>query len=194
MVSLLGKILSRKPKCPYCQYELPKVPRNKAKCPQCRQQIYVKALPPKWDKALYTETQAKEIEQQEKQSKQKEADEKWRQLNQDLQQAMRRGDYQAMRDLYRDMALEAHRRGKTSLKLQEVAHEMELRHYQQTGIGKAEVLGTNCCDACQTQNGLVIDVSEGIKNQPIPYKGCTNKINHAAPDCWCVCTYIPVAG
>ena len=194
MMSLFKNLFSIKLQCPYCQKELPKVPRSKAKCPHCGQRIYVKAFPPQWEKRLYTEAQAKEVEQQEKRRKQKEADEKWGQLNHDLQQAMRRGDLQVMQNLYRDMALIAHQRSRPSFKLQQVAHEMELRYYEKSKLTKVEVLGTNCCDVCQAQNGLVVSISEAMKNQPIPQRGCTNKINNEAPDCWCVCTYIPVVG
>ena len=47
--------LRTKPVCPYCNFELSKIPETKKKCPNCENFIYVRIHPHTKSKILITE-------------------------------------------------------------------------------------------------------------------------------------------
>jgi len=54
--------LNTKQFCPYCNFELQKIPLRKSKCPECKKFIYVKRRPNEKSKRLVTEEEAEKIE------------------------------------------------------------------------------------------------------------------------------------
>jgi len=62
--NFLRKIISSKPKCPYCHRELPKFPLRKSKCPYCKEVIFIKRRPSSKRKILVTKEEAEKIEKE----------------------------------------------------------------------------------------------------------------------------------
>lgn len=166
--------LFKKPfQCPYCHKELPFIPKATRKCPFCEKKMKL------FEGKLWTV--------------QKLQDYKWGLFNQQLNQAMRKNDFNELRRIYLEMADFLEREGKNNShilqlarKMQSLSQKEELLAKQQDGFKKVEILANQGCPECLKQNGKIYSIDQALKEMPLPNKNCCHQYGY------CRCSYISV--
>ncbi|MDP2949452.1 MAG: hypothetical protein Q8P22_07930 [Chloroflexota bacterium] len=181
--------------CPYCGAETVPVPSRKKKCRACGNYVFVKVKPSDRRRYLVTEEQAREIEAEWAQYHRRQKDESWAALNRQLQEAMRRSDWQEMSGLYFQMASQLFEEGRESFRLARLARECKLKAYQESGVVEVvQILAclAESCPACRALHGKRFAIKQALQEMPIPVETCSTWKEEGRTHGWCRCHYAAV--
>jgi len=98
-------------------------------------------------------------------------------------------DYHKLSEKYYEVALLLNKSQLPHIKELTEASKNELLHYQQEGLEKVVIIGTDC-DACKNQNGRILTVAEALEKMPLPHKECSYVL-HKSSVPFCTCCYAP---
>ena len=184
-------------RCPYCSVVLDPRPRRKTKCRSCGNTILLRA------RYLVTEEQAKRIDVQDKLGiDEKKYLELWRELaerfkrspseedvlwygwGEQLQVAMKEGDWIAMGRIHGEQSRFLRDRGKPFFHVLQQVPKCRLHYYQNAGIQTVQVsVAPNACATCRVLAGKKMSTSQALAESPIPVQECENG--------FCRCGYTP---
>ena len=97
------------------------------------------------------------------------------------------GQWHELSMLYQQMGAHLLDEGKPHRRLQQQAHEAELRHlatlseWEPEGRRRAVILANACCDACEQLDGQVFTFEEAMDAIPLPPEVCERE--------WCNCLW-----
>lgn len=195
-----SKIYIIDPKCPYCKQEFNPIPKRKKKCPNCENFVYVKYSPSNSQERLVTELEKQAIEQEwqlhyqqiDKKSR-KDADLKWGELNKQVVEAMKIGDWATMKQCYNEMVYILGREGRSAQRTIEERNRCELMNLKESSIEKVEILtarNETVCKYCASLEGKISTIDEALKTMPIP-GNCSGDV-FGTGHSFCRCEYLPV--
>ena len=110
-----------------------------------------------------------------------------KELSQQVQRALKQGDWEAARGAYWSQASVLFAEGRDNRKVLEEAFRCDLRGKQKVGVAQVEVLSSGderVCDGCRAVDGKKFALSDAFDSMPLPGDGCE----------MCRCVYISVFG
>jgi hypothetical protein len=97
--------------------------------------------------------------------------------------------------VYREIAERLRDTGRNAMPTMRLWAKAEMRSMKSCGGVRAVqvVASPGACAVCTAQNGLIVPLSEAIKNPPVPCRGCTNKeFDPNGKYSWCTCVFVAV--
>ncbi len=188
--------------CPSCQHVLETMPKARRKCPACRAWIYLKRRPTEEHRQLVTAEEAQRIEGEWQAHYKKlvvedrrRADQRWGDLNRQLVEAMKIGDWGSMKQLYFEQAFQLWREGKSFFRAAQESRRSELRSYEQSGISEVDIFTCReeSCEACRVSEGKRFTIKQALEEMPIPLADCMSDIGEfGQKQGRCRCMYGPI--
>ena len=135
-----------------------------------------------------TEQQVKDVER-------KQREEQWKDLSQQVESALRAGDWEAASQAYFGQAAILFAEGREHRHVTEEAYRCQLRGMRKLGIKNVEVLTSDderVCSYCNSLHGKVFSVSKALKSMPLPGKTCSDGSDMNSHGGRCRCIYLAV--
>ena len=173
------------PACPYCGVIQEPPPQRRRKCKDCDQIIHTRTDRLERKRYLLTEKQAEQAERERR-------DARWKELSQQVQDAMRCSDWQSLRHAYYEQASILFAEGRPHRHVMQEAMKASLMEFRRAGIASVRVRTARderVCDECSALDGTVFTVTEAMKRMPIPGPACRDGEERNPHGGRCRCIY-----
>ena len=176
------------PACPYCGVIQEPPPTRRRKCRGCDQLIYIGTDLLERKRYLLTKEEAELAECERR-------DARWKELSQQVKDAMQAGDWQALRMTYNELASILFAEGRPHNHIKQEAMKAALMGFQQVGIDRVQVLtckDEKVCNGCNVLENTIFTVAEASELMPIPGLNCKDGEDMNPHGGRCRCLYIAV--